>query len=218
MHFFKRKETNLPDFWLRYEKSFSEKLPADLKDVRFVVLDTETTGLDTETDRMLCIGALALKNKTIAIHESFEIYLKQPLYHPKSIQIHGILKEEHKSCVDELDALKQLLVFLKDAVIVAHHAGFDLAMINNALKRHGLPKLRNKVLDTAALYKRTLIKSPILERKEQYSLDDLADQFNISKKDRHTALGDAYITAIAFMVILGRLEQKKQLNTKSLLS
>jgi DNA polymerase-3 subunit epsilon len=217
MNLFKRKEASFPDFWTNYANSFSAKLPADLKDVRFVVLDTETTGLDTETDRMLCIGALALKNKTIAIQESFEVYIKQPLYHPKSVQIHGILKDEHKKCVTEQDALKQLLAFLKDAVIVAHHAGFDLAMINNALKRQGLPKLKNSVLDTATLYKRTLIKSPILERKEQYSLDDLADKFNISKKDRHTALGDAYITAIAFMVILGRLELKKQLNTKSLL-
>jgi DNA polymerase-3 subunit epsilon len=217
MNFFKRKETSLPDFWINYVNCFSVKLPPDLKDVRFVVLDTETTGLDTENDRILCIGALALKNKTIAIQESLEVYVKQQLYHPKSIQIHGILKDEHKKCVTELDALKQWLAFLKDAVIVAHHAGFDLAMMNNALKRHGLPNLRNKVLDTAALYKRTLIKSPILERKEQYSLDDLADKFNISKKDRHTALGDAYITAIAFMAILGRLEQKNQLNTKSLL-
>ncbi|MGB5370736.1 MAG: 3'-5' exonuclease [Flavobacteriaceae bacterium] len=217
MNLFKRKETSLPDFWINYANSFSGNLSADLKDVRFLVLDTETTGFDTETDRILCIGALVLKNKTIAIQESFEVYVKQPLYHPKSVQIHGILKDENKKCITELEALRQLLAFLKDAVIVAHHAAFDLAMINNSLKRHGLPKLRNKVLDTAALYKRTLIKSPLLERKESYSLDDLADKFNISKKDRHTALGDAYITAIAFMVILGRLEQKKQLNTKSLL-
>ena len=51
----------------------------------------------------------------------------------------------------------------------------------------------------------------LLERKDNYSLDDLADKFDISKKDRHTAMGDAYITAIAFLKILNKLSEKKEI-------
>ncbi len=75
----------------------------------------------------------------------------------------------------------------------------------------------NKVIDTGVLYKKTLINSPLLERKESYSLDHLAMKFNISKKDRHTALGDAYITAMAFLHILNRIEDKGELSLKDLL-
>jgi len=81
-------------------------------------------------------------------------------------------------------------------------------MINKALERHGLPSLKNKSLDTVFLYKKSLLRSPLIERKEDYSLDELADKFNISKKDRHTALGDAYITALLFLKILKKMKEK----------
>ena len=89
-------------------------------------------------------------------------------------------------------------------------------MINKALERNGLPILKNKSLDTAVLYKKTLLISNLLERKENYSLDELADKFEISKKDRHTAMGDAYITAIAFLKILNKLRHKKNVTLKQL--
>jgi DNA polymerase-3 subunit epsilon len=81
-------------------------------------------------------------------------------------------------------------------------------MINKALERNGLPKLKNKYLDTVVLYKKSLIRSPLIERKDHYSLDELADKFNISKKDRHTALGDAYITALLFLKISKKIKEK----------
>jgi DNA polymerase-3 subunit epsilon len=84
-------------------------------------------------------------------------------------------------------------------------------MINTALERNGLAKLTNKTLDTAVLYKRTLIKSNLLQHKDHYTLDDLADKFDISKKDRHTAMGDAYITAIAFLKIIRKLKEKNEI-------
>ncbi|MDX1327283.1 MAG: 3'-5' exonuclease, partial [Arenibacter sp.] len=49
------------------------------------------------------------------------------------------------------------------------------------------------------------------------SLDELAEKFDISRKDRHTAMGDAYITAIAFLKIKSRLKEKGVLRLKDLL-
>ena len=90
-------------------------------------------------------------------------------------------------------------------------------MINHALKRHGMPKLKNRFLDTSALYKRSLIRSPLVKNQDQYSLDELAEKFDIPTQDRHTALGDAYITAIAFLKILGTLKEKGNFSVKHLL-
>ncbi len=214
---FRKRKNNYPDFWIAYAESFDLGLPETLNDTRFVVFDTETTGLDIEKDRILSLGALSLQNNTIAVHQSFEVYLYQHFYHAKNIAIHGILEEESKPRITELEAIQMSLAFIGNSVLVAHHAGFDRAMLNQALKRHGLPKLKNKFLDTSVLYKRTLIASPLLQKQEHYSLDELAEKFDVPTTDRHTALGDTYITAIAFMKILAKLREKANFSVRKLL-
>lgn len=206
---------SLFNFWKKEENNlFDENIT--IEETRFVVLDTETTGFDYENDRMLCIGALVLQNGIINIQESFEIYLEQDHYDKSTAQIHGILKDLLVKRPTELEALQQFLDFLGVSIIIAHHTIFDVTMINKALERNGLPHLTNKTLDTAYLYKKTLIQSHLFERKDHYTLDDLADKFDISKKDRHTALGDAYITAIAFLKIVKKLKEKKEINLNQL--
>lgn len=216
MHFSKKIKTMLSYVWDTSDKSSDEDLLGDINTARFVVLDTETTGFDYEKDRILCIGAIVLQNNTISIQDSFEIYIEQEHYNKATAQIHGILKDFVLDRPKELEALQQFLAFLGDSIIIAHHTAFDVTMINKALERNGLPELKNRTLDTAKLYKKTLLSSYLLERKDHYTLDDLADKFDISKKDRHTALGDAYITAIAFLKILKKLKEKGEVTWKLL--
>ena len=199
--------TNHPQFWVDYEALFSKDQNIDSQS-KFIVLDTETTGFDYENDRILCIGAVILEKGHIAVKKSFEVYLIQEHYNSDSTPIHGILKEEKKDKATEIEALKNFLSYIGNAPIIAHHTMFDVNMINKALDRNGLPPLKNKLLDTVVLYKKSLLRSPLIERKDHYSLDELADKFNISKKDRHTALGDAYITALLFLKIFKKLKEK----------
>ncbi|RKS14816.1 DNA polymerase-3 subunit epsilon [Flavobacterium sp. 120] len=216
INFIEKSKTILFDLLGKSEKSSDEELSNDIDAVRFVVLDTETTGFDYTTDRILCIGAIVLQNNTIPINGSFEVYIQQEHYNQATAKIHGILKEFVIDRPTELEALQQFLDFLGDSIIIAHHTIFDITMINKALERNGLPELKNKTLDTAVLYKKTLLVSNLLERKENYSLDELADKFDISKKDRHTAMGDAYITAIAFLKILNKLRERKEITLRQL--
>ncbi|MBO0330131.1 3'-5' exonuclease [[Muricauda] lutisoli] len=204
-----KKQLELPDFWWEYEEYFKEKLPEGIHDNTFVVLDTETTGFSLTRDRMLCIGALKLLDNNIVVKDSFEVYIQQDHYDSESAEIHGILKKSKKGSISELDALKQFLVYAKNHILVGHHVMFDINMINAALKRNGLPKLKNRTLDTESLYIRTLLISTVVQRKDRYTLDDLANKFSISRKDRHTALGDAFITAIAFLRIIEKLKPEK---------
>jgi len=205
---------SLLNFWKKEEELFDENVT--IEETRFVVLDTETTGFDYANDRILCIGALVLQNNIISIQDSFEVYVEQDHYDKSTAQIHGILKDFVVKRPSELEALEQFLAYLGDSIIIAHHAHFDITMINRALERNGFPELKNKALDTGVLYKKTLIKSHLFERKDHYTLDDLADKFDISKKDRHTALGDAYITAIAFLKIVKKLREKKEVSLNHL--
>lgn len=192
------------------EVPIDERLNCSIESTRFVVLDTETTGFNYTDDRILCIGAIVLENGVIDLQNVFEHYIDQEHFDKSSVQIHGIIRSDVLDHKSEIEVLQLFIDYLGDSVIVAHHTKFDVTMINNALERNGIPKLSNKCLDTAVLYKRTLIKSNLLQHKDHYTLDDLADKFDISKKDRHTAVGDAYITAIAFLKILKKLKGKHE--------
>lgn len=207
--FSKKKQLEFPDFWWAYEEHFKHPLPEPIKDNTFIVFDTETTGFNLTRDRMLCIGALKLKDNNIVVKDSFEVYIEQEHYDVESAEIHGILKKSKRERISELEALKQFLVYIKNHVLVGHHVMFDVNMINAALKRNGLPKLKNENLDTESLYERTLLISTVVQKKDRYTLDDLAKKFSISRKDRHTALGDAFITAIAFLRTIEKLKPKK---------
>ena len=183
----------------------------------FVVLDTETTGLDPERDRILSIGALRVHQGRIHVKEALELYLQQEHFDSQSVPIHGILREDAHHRVSEAEALRLLSEYIGDAEIVGHHIGFDRAILQRGLSRQGLKPLRNACLDTGLLYQKTLLKTPLLRRKEFYSLDDLARRFDLARTDRHTALGDAYLTAMALLHILGLLKAKGIQTRKQLL-
>ncbi len=206
-----------PVYWESYSKLFDEKSSSISKQTRFIALDTETTGFDFELDRIISIGAVVISKNEIIIAESFEIFIKQERFNADTVEFHGIIKNEKVETLTEEQALEQLLDFIGNAVLVAHHANFDITMINQALKRNGLPKLKNKVLDTVNLYRSTRIKSNLIDQNKNYSLDEIAENYGINVADRHTAAGDALITAIIFLKTLSKLNKSKVLTIKELL-
>lgn len=211
--FFKKKKKQFPEFWNKHVSLFKNDIETPLKETRFVFLDTETTGLKINFDRILSIGAISAKANSIDIADSFEVYIKQDLFKKDTVKIHGIRKSG-VSKIDELKALKLFLEYIQNDVLVAHHAFFDIGVINEALKRNGLGKLQNKCLDTGILFKATKHQVNVIDK--HYSLDDLCDELKIPKSDRHTASGDAFITALAFQKIIGRLKKEKDISVKDL--
>lgn len=204
MAWFKKKQR--PDFWNNYKALFKERQETDLDKIRFVVFDTETTGLNIKKDRILSIGCIAIKQATIKVSDQLECYLKQDVFNTETVAIHGLLKSGTHTKLEEYIALEQFLMYIKNTVLVAHHAAFDVAMINQILKRHGFPKLKNTVLDTGHIYNK--IKKGD-SNKTHHSLDDLSKEFHIPQHDRHTASGDAFITALLFIKLMALLKHKK---------
>ncbi|HEA30014.1 MAG TPA: 3'-5' exonuclease [Leeuwenhoekiella sp.] len=215
---FNRKLKNAPSFYKAYAESFQSKKIKNmpLEALRFVVFDTETTGLDVRNDRMLSIGAVGIAGNTIHVKDTYEFFIHQDKFKAETVPVHGILKKGKYKQISEEEAVKGFLKFIGSSVLVGHHVGFDIAMINYALKRLGAPKLKNKALDTGVLYKKTIHQVNILNRDKQYSLDELCADLNIDRADRHKAAGDAFITALAFLKIRGRLDVKGQLTYKHL--
>lgn len=208
-NWFKKETDDYPEYWNKYISYFQKAQPELVDEATFVVFDTETTGFDQHKDRILSIGCVKIKKERINVAESFEIYLDQEEFNPDTVEIHGLIHHERFQTISEEKAIQLFLKYIKNSILVAHHAGFDVNMVNAALKRQGLPKLKNKVLDTGVLYRKTRLITNFIDPNKNYSLDELALAYNIDLKDRHTAIGDAFITAIAFLKTLGRLKEPR---------
>lgn len=211
--FFTLNTSGLPDFLQAY-LVHAEGKPLDKKtpvaQVPFVVFDTETTGLDHKKDKLLSIGAVKVQHWQVDVGDHLELYVEQRYERPakgETISVHGILPKGHQQTVTEEEALRQFLAFCGGSVLVAHHLGFDRAIINGLLRNYPGVKLKNKGVDTAVLAKRVAGPADSAKR-GTFGLDQLCKDYHIPMSDRHTAAGDAYITALLLMKLLQRLEKR----------
>lgn len=193
------------DYFQFFEQSPSKKTP--IRNLRFVVLDTETSGLDYKKDKLLSIAALSVQDFQIEIGTRFEAFFYHENYQPdESVKVHGIMGNHLKTGRTEKDILIDFLSFLKDGIVVGHHIGFDMAIINQALKKHFDIKLKNRTLDTAWLAKR--VENPFAKGFNPMPLDKLCEEYQIPLGKRHTAAGDTFITALLFLKLMGKLERR----------
>ncbi|OYX25108.1 MAG: hypothetical protein B7Z06_07835 [Flavobacteriales bacterium 32-35-8] len=207
----KKYNDNHPEFWKNYVDGFDKKIKKPIHETRFIAFDTETTGFNKKEDRILSLGAVEIINKTIKTNNTFEIYIKQDVFNPETVKIHGILKDGDLEKISEIEAIQRFLAYIKNDILIAHHAGFDYGMVNEMLLRHGLGKLKNAFIDTGVLFSKS---KHIIYRenlKKHYTLDDLCKELNVSMADRHTSIGDALITALVFLKTMARLDKRNVL-------
>jgi DNA polymerase-3 subunit epsilon len=197
-NWFKKIAKDKPKFWETYLSNFEDKERRN----RYVVFDCESTGLDYKKDRILSIGAVAIVDNVIEVKDYFEVFVIQELFKPESVPIHGIMRNGNEDKIVEVEAIIRFLEYIKDATLVGHHVNFDIELINEALSKLDLGKIKNDYMDTDAMYQ----KLKHLPSEEHRSLDELCDIYKIRKSDRHTASGDAFITALLFLKLKKKLE------------
>ena len=206
------------DFYLQYlEAYYKPDLKKSIHEQSFVVLDTETTGLDLGQDNILSIGAVRIINNTIDISDSLSIIVKnQQLQTQNAVAIHGLVQTDIKG-QSEAESIAALFKFVGSDIIVGHHIAFDIAMLNKLSRKNGGGDLKNNLLDTSYLARRLdhTTDPDSLDRKE-YTLDKLCSRFKVIPKARHTADGDAFITAIVFMKLIQKLYIKGVTSTGQL--
>ena len=193
--------TELP-FVRRYHECFNATWNDEsaIDKVRFVVLDSETTGLNPRTYSIITIGAVAVQNGEILLDDSFEALLKLS-HNTSAVTVHGITRDESRSGMEEPEALEKFLDYLKDGVIVGHHIGHDVATFNAAYERHWGFQMLNRSFDTMNLTLHLEKAGAFSGRPpiRKFTLDALCDMFGVIPRDRHTAVGDAFITAQVFL-------------------
>ena len=165
---------------------------------RYVVVDVETSGLNTAKDHLIAIGAVAVTHGRIQLSDSLEIVLQQTEASEKdNILIHGIGGTVQREGVPPADALLTFLEYLGKDPLIAFHVAFDQAMINRALKQFLGLKFEHDWADLAYV-------APALHpriARHTRALDDWMRLFGISNYARHNALADALATAELFLVL-----------------
>ena len=167
------------------------------------VFDTETTGLSpSEGDEIIQIGATRIVNGKLLRHESFE-----QLVDPRrslaaaSIAVHGIRPEVLKGQPTILEVLPVFHAFAAETVLVAHNAAFDMRFLQMKEAMSGL-RFDHPVLDTL------LLSAWLHPHQESHRLEAIAERVGVAVTGRHSALGDALVTAEVFLRLVPLLQAR----------
>lgn len=192
---------NTAAYFDRFAATWSPETP--IETVRFVVLDSETTGLDARRDKLITIGAVAVVDGEIHLDDAFEVMCRLD-YNRASVTVHGITRDETRDGFEEAEALGLFLDYLGDGVIVGHHIGHDIQALNTGYERHAGFQLCNISLDTMDLTLHLRDEGAFADAAmtARFDLDGLCEMFHVPAHDRHTAGGDAFLTAQVFLRLL----------------
>jgi DNA polymerase-3 subunit epsilon len=183
-----------PAFWKTYLSEFNKK------SARYVILSTETSGLNYSSDVIFSIGAFTVVDDSIHISDSFEVVLLQYKFLHQNKLSNAFIIESKMKKMGEIDGIIALVEFIGNAVLVGHHIDDHVEMINAALERQGCGRLRNEALDIDIMHQKL---NDITDTK--FSLDQLSEIYKIPKSNRNTASEDAYKAALLFLKLKSRL-------------
>jgi DNA polymerase-3 subunit epsilon len=174
-----------------------------LVDLVYTVFDTETTGLQpAEGDEIIQIGATRLVGGRLLRGETFEQLVDPQRSIPAvGIPIHGITPDMVAGKPKIGEVLPAFHAYAQDSVLVAHNAAFDMRFLQLKEPSTGVV-FDQPVLDTL------LLSALVHPNQESHRLEAIAERFDITVVGRHTALGDALVTAEVFLKLLPLLADK----------
>lgn len=167
-----------------------------------VLLDTETTGLSSVSDKIIEIACIEIEDH-IPTGKKFHVFINPEMEISQgAYDTHGISKEYLKDKPKFNEIASDFVDFIKDKKLVIHNAEFDMAFLNKELKDAGFDKLSNEfVIDTLNIAREKFPGA-------QNSLDALCKRFRIdnSRRQKHSALLDCELLAKVYIELLEKKE------------
>ncbi len=167
-----------------------------------VILDTETTGLSADKDRIVEIACIELSNH-IPTKNIFHTFINpETKVSADAFSVHGYSDEFLSNKPKFKEIIKNFLDFIKDKKLVIHNADFDLGFLNNELRRLNVkPILKSDVVDTLQIARS---KFPGVGN----SLDALCKRYkiNVEAREKHSALVDCHLLSKVYIELIDKKE------------
>ena len=174
-----------------------------LEGATYVVLDVETTGLNTRTDEIIEIGAVRIENG-VEVGEFSELINPGRPVPERVVEITGITGAMLRDKRTLMEVMPEFAKFCEGAVLVAHNASFDMSFFRRAFRQAGLP-FDFCIVDTLAL-----VRSQYPQLKT-HKLGNMCKQLGISLLNAHRAVHDARATGLMLVKVLSEVIAQKQI-------
>ena len=188
-----------------YSVPFPE-LKTNVRDLTFIALDFETTGLNIRRDHIVSVGSVEIENLGIKIGTALHEIIKTKRDMPQdSTVIHQITDDMVKQGTEIKDAFDHLLNRLKGHVLIAHHAKIELGFLNKICNEFYGQDFVIPTIDTRQLAERQLRREQEVLKENSLRLFSLRDRYELPAYKAHNALSDALSTAELFLALVADL-------------
>lgn len=170
-------------------------VPSSVFPEKYIVVDTETTGLDSSVNSIIEIAALKVKNNVVV--DTFHSYIYRDRVPTEASRVNGITADMLADAPKEADVIKAYHDFSGDLPLVGHNILFDFQFIRRAIQNNMDIPYSVTTFDTLEIA-RAALDSP------SKRLGDVADHLGIEHPEDHSALGDAKTTFAVFLALGGK--------------
>lgn len=161
-----------------------------------ISLDCETTGLDPNTDDLLTVAAVKIRDGKIMTSEKLDLRLPpSPKQAADSIRIHGIRKVDLEDCIPYSEALPKLLNFIGNRPLLGYYIKFDVTLLNRYIREAFGFELPNPTIELADVFSSKTRQPETADLRFERILTELS----VPTFGRHTAIGDATMVAMAYL-------------------
>ena len=180
--------------------------------MRKIILDTETTGLNFQKDRIIEIGCLELVND-VPSGNMFHRYYSPGLIKisDEAEKIHGLNNKILEKYPKFDDCLDDFIAYIKDSILIVHNASFDISMINSAFSRNNLELIDiEKCICSLIMAKKLFPGSKV-------NLNALCKRYDISVegREKHDAMTDCHLLAKVYLELTGGKQRKFKFSNKN---
>ena len=192
-----------------------------LTDLRYAIIDTELTSLDSRKNRLLSIGAIAMDGMKLRVGDPFYRVVNPGVTVPvESVKVHKLRPDDVEQGIAPAVAMSELREFITGRVLVGHFFHIDLKALRKELgdQQH---ELTNPAICTARVHRWIQQNGPcredFVQEQERVDLEALAKAYDLEFRDAHNALEDAFVTARLWQKQMAKLESMGVKNLAGLL-
>lgn len=191
---------------------------SDVRDVEFVVLDLEMTGLHPHQDQIASVGYVLVQCGRVSVQRAQHHFVQIDGSVDQSATLHGIMDADLRDAAPLDQVLRELLDVLAGRVLVLHHAPLDLGFLNAACRQLWGAPLVARVVDTLALAHRRHHHGTHHEPTDgELRLHALRAQYGLPRYPAHNALSDALATAELLLALVAHRAGHEPLPLRALL-